>query len=176
MRIPSYIRRRGDLWGGKVGGRVSKGGKASRTDAVDGYPRRQPLLDMRDHAGRDLGVCRAVEVVIVDVKDGVGVCRAGRLERDGDEVLPKDLGEHRGAQGTVLVEDLVAYILYEEEKSDKPMVSSAHPQLLKTPYRSPCLTFSAQRLTFLLSLSKREKRGIKQLNSPRPESFPCTAS
>ena len=65
---------------------------------------------MGDHAGGDLGVARAVEVVVVQVQDGVGVSGAGGLEGDGDEVLAEDLGEDGVAQGAVLVEDLVAHV------------------------------------------------------------------
>lgn len=80
---------------------------------------------MRDHAGRDLGVGGAVEVVVVEVEDGVGVRRAGGLEGDGDEVFAQDLGEDRRPQGAVLVEDLVAYVL----SIKGVMVSPAHSHL-----------------------------------------------
>ncbi len=46
-------------------------------------------------------------LVVVDVEDRVGVRLARSLERNVDEALAEDIREDRGAQGTVLVEDLV---------------------------------------------------------------------
>lgn len=66
---------------------------------------------MRDHTIGDLGVARRIEVIVVQVEDGVRVCGAGSLESDGDEVLAQNLGEDGRAQGAVLVEDLVADVL-----------------------------------------------------------------
>jgi len=57
-----------------------------RPDAVDRPTGDAPLLDVRDHAGR-LGVAGAVDVVLVDVEFGGGVCGAGGLEREADVVL-----------------------------------------------------------------------------------------
>ena len=50
-------------------------------------------------------------LVIVDVELGVRVCSPCRLESDGDEALTKDVVEDRRAEGSVLVEDLVADVL-----------------------------------------------------------------
>lgn len=66
---------------------------------------------MRDHTVGDLGVARRVEVIVVQVEDGVRVSRTRSLEGDGYEVLAQDLGEDGRAERAVLVEDLVADVL-----------------------------------------------------------------
>ena len=66
---------------------------------------------MVGHAGGGLGIGRAVEVVVVDVEDGIGVRLAGSLEGDADEVFSKDLGEDGLAERAILVEHLVDDVL-----------------------------------------------------------------
>ena len=53
-----------------------------------------------------LRVC-TVQVKVVDVQLGVGVCCASSLESDSDELLAEDVEKDRGAEGAVFVEDLV---------------------------------------------------------------------
>lgn len=92
-------------WEGEAEGRL--------TNAVDGPPLREPLLDMVRHAARRLGVVRVVEVVVVDVEDGVRVRLSGGLEGDADEVLAEDLREDGLPEGAVLVEHFVDDVLGE---------------------------------------------------------------
>jgi hypothetical protein len=80
-------------------------------DAVDGHAGRDPLLDVRDHARGQLGVRGRVEVVVVDVQHGVRVGLARGLEGDAYKVLAKHVGKDRGAEGAVLIEDLVDNVL-----------------------------------------------------------------
>lgn len=81
------------------------------TDSVNGNASSDPLLDVGDHAVGQLGIGGAVQVVVVDVQDRVWVSRAGSFEGDADEVLTKHVREDRAAQRTVLIKDLVAYVL-----------------------------------------------------------------
>lgn len=76
------------------------------TDTVDELRSRTvDLLNEVNKSGQ-LGV-DAIQVVVVNVELGVGVGFSGSLEGDGDEALAEDVREDGGAQGTVLVEDLV---------------------------------------------------------------------
>lgn len=63
------------------------------------------------HAARRLGVVWVVEVVVVDVENGVRVRLAGGLEGDADKVLAEDLREDGLAEGAVLVEHFVDDVL-----------------------------------------------------------------
>lgn len=87
--------------GGQASGKVALG-----ADSVDRGAGGAPRLDLGDHA-LCLGVRCLVEVIVVDVELGVGVCGAGGVEGGGDEGLAEDVVEDRRAHAAVLVEDLV---------------------------------------------------------------------
>ena len=86
---------------------------ARRTNAIDGDTSGDPLLDLSGETGK-LGVGGAVEVIIVDVKLGVGGGLLSSIESDADELLAQDLGEDRVTEGTVLSEDLVDDVLWND--------------------------------------------------------------
>ena len=84
-----------------------------RTNTVDGDALGNPLLDVGDHTGLELGGVGVVNAVIVDVQLGVGVGGAGSAEGNADELLTQNLGEGRVlAERTVPVEDLVKNVLF----------------------------------------------------------------
>ena len=79
------------------------------TDTVNGDTGSDPLLDVAGH-GLGLGVAGAVEVVVVDVELGLWVGGLCGSESGGNKVLAENVVEDGGAEGTVLVEDLVDYV------------------------------------------------------------------
>ena len=83
-----------------------------RADTVDGHTSGNPLLNLGNHS---LGLCvgRRVEVVVVDVQLRVRVDLAGSLEGSSDETLTQDIVEDRGAEATILSEDLVDNVLFD---------------------------------------------------------------
>lgn len=80
-------------------------------DAVDGDASREPLGHVIDHPRGGLGRGAALEVVLVDIQQGVGVGLMRRLEGDADEVLAEHLRENAVPEGAVFVEDLVDDVL-----------------------------------------------------------------
>ena len=78
---------------------------------VDGNASGDPLLDLGGQTGK-LGVGGGVKVVVVDVELRVRSGLLGGVESNADEVLSKDTGEDRVAEGAVLSEDLVDNVLY----------------------------------------------------------------
>ena len=81
------------------------------TNAVNGNAGGDPLLDVSDHTVGHLAVGGAIQVVIVDVQDSIGISLAGSLESNADKVLAEDSGEDGVSERAVLVEDLVDDIL-----------------------------------------------------------------
>lgn len=90
---------------------AARGDVALGADAIDGGAGGAPFPDLLDHAPRELGVVGLVEVVVVDVENGVGVGSAGGLEGDINKTLTHDVGEDGGAEGAVFVEHFVDYVL-----------------------------------------------------------------
>lgn len=68
---------------------------------------RNPLVDVGDHAGRELRIVGDIKVVIVNVQLGGGIGGACGAESDTDEVLAQDTAENGVAKAAVLSEDLV---------------------------------------------------------------------
>ena len=77
------------------------------TNAVNGHASSKPLLDVRDHTVGQLRIVGIVQVVVVDVQLGTGICFAGSLKRNAHKVLAEDTGEDGVAERAILVEDLV---------------------------------------------------------------------
>src|SRR4029453_1171951 len=90
-------------------------GRVTHTDGVNGYPSGLPFLDVGDHAIGQLGVGGAVEVVVVQIQDGLRVGGPSGLVRDAHEVLAQDLREDGLPERAVFAEDLVADVLGKTE-------------------------------------------------------------
>jgi hypothetical protein len=90
------------------------GKMALATDTINGDTLRDPLVDVSDHAGSDLGIVGNVEVVVVDVQLSVGVGGAGSLERNSHEVFTENAAEDAVAEASVFGEDLVNDIPLED--------------------------------------------------------------
>jgi hypothetical protein len=74
-------------------GREGKRGEEDKhTDPINRYPLTPPFIHQIDHAPR-LAVVRIVEIVVVNVELGIGVCGASGFEGDAHKVLAEHIGE-----------------------------------------------------------------------------------